>query len=187
MAKKRTAWEQVTSGFRIAGSMVVGFGLLLALSVSIVFLTLRNNIESQGAHPVLGGASLLLLSTILFLTTRVWASWLLAILAFCALKSLGFLLLLAFGSPRIDARTALLTILMFFISAFASIRFVGRAAVGAERLGLVSFLVLLIFAVEFQSWLTWVMAIVILVAGQGIHYLMNRGRRSSKSELSPST
>jgi hypothetical protein len=112
MAKKRTALEQVKSGFRIAGTIVLAFIFFVALWGSIRFLTLRNNIENQGAHPLLGGLSLLLLSGILLLTTKTWSRWLFVILAYCTARLFFGVWFIAFGiKPRVDPKTAFLTIL----------------------------------------------------------------------------
>jgi hypothetical protein len=182
MVQKRTSWEQVKSGFKIAGSIVLAFSFFIALWSGVRFLTLRNNIENQGTHPLLGGMSILLLCAVLFLTSQIWTKWLLAILVYSAARSLGLLLLLAFeSSPRIDLRSALLVIGMFFVSALASVRFARKTPVGAERLGTVFFLVSLVFAIEFQSWRLWLMAIAIVVAGQGVRLLMGRSRGYRKA------
>jgi len=172
----------VKSGFKIAGSIVLAFSFFIALWSGVRFLTLRNNIENQGTHPLLGGMSILLLCAVLFLTSQIWTKWLLAILVYSAARSLGLLLLLAFeSSPRIDLRSALLVIGMFFVSALASVRFARKTPVGAERLGTVFFLVSLVFAIEFQSWRLWLMAIAIVVAGQGVRLLMGRSRGYRKA------
>lgn len=174
MAKKRTALEQVKSGFRIAGTMVLAFFFLVALWASVRFLTLRNNIENKGAHPLLGGLSLLLLSGTLLFTTKSWSRWLFAILAYSAAKLFFGGSFFAFGAkPRVDLETGAVTVLILVLSTLATAKFVKRAPLGAERPGLVAFLVCLIFAIEYQSWTPWVVGLALLAAGHAIHFFMH--------------
>ncbi len=79
MTHKRTVAQQVASGFRIAGSMVLALTFIVALIGSTVFFLGLNNIEAQGQHRILGGIALIGLSALLLITTRYWAKWLLGI------------------------------------------------------------------------------------------------------------
>jgi hypothetical protein len=173
MAKKRTAWEQVKSGFRIAGNILLGFTFFVALSISISFLTLRNNLEHQGAHPLLGGFSLMLLSGVLFLTTQIWARWLFAVFAYSAARLLFGVWFVTLGTnPRVDPKTAFQAILVVVLSTLATAKFLRRAPLGAERLGLLLFFICLVFAAEYQSLVPWYAGLAILAAGHAIHFLM---------------
>ena len=171
MADKRPPLEQVKSGFRIAGTLLLGLSFFLALSMSVGFLTLRNNVETQGAHPIVGGLLLLLLSGILLVTTKVWSRWLFAILAYCAAKLFFAIWLIALGSStRLELKGALLLLMFLALSVAGTLKFIQRPPSGAERVGLVGLLICLIFALEYQSWEAWVTGLAILAAGHTIHF-----------------
>jgi len=140
MPRKRTVWQQLKSGLRIAGAIVLGFVFFLALWASVAVLTMHNNFAMRGVHPVLGGFGLLVLSTGLFLTTRYWAKWLLAILAFCTCRLLiGVPAVLVLGHmEREDLSTALVMIPALLISTLLALRFLRKPPMGAERIGVVA-------------------------------------------------
>lgn len=79
MVRKRTVWEQVKSGLRIGGSMVLSFLFLIALWSSVALLTLQNTLVTLHPHPLLGGLVLVVLSAVLFLTTKILGK-----MAFCS-------------------------------------------------------------------------------------------------------
>jgi hypothetical protein len=128
---------------------------------------------------LIGALSLLLLSGILMLTAKSWSKWLFAILAYCAVNLLFGVWLLAFGTkPRMDLNTAFVAILVLSTSALATAKFVKHVPIGAERPGLVMFLICLIFAIEYQSWEPWIAGLTILAAGHTIHFIMHRWKYS---------
>jgi len=184
MTGKRTAWGQVKSGLRIAGTIVLAFLFFVALWGSVRFLTLRNNVEKQGAHPLLGGLSLLCLSGILLLTTKTWSRWLFAILAYSAAKLFFGVWFFALGAkPRMDLATGAVIVVVLVCSTLATAKFLTRAPQAAERPGLVAFLICLIFAVEYQSWTPWIVGFALLAAGHAIHFFMHtrKGLRANHS------
>jgi len=173
MALKRSAWEQVKSGFRIAGTFVLAFSFVAALALSVTLLRLGNDIGVRSAYPFLGAFALLALATVLFYTARIWAKWLLGVLAYCGLRLLfGVPFVFVFGKmPTSELQSAFIIIPAFLISTLLTVRFVNRPPKGAERLGLVFFVVCLVFAMVFQSWAPWVMGIALLAVGNAIHFL----------------
>jgi hypothetical protein len=166
MTRKRTVGEQVASGFRIAGSMVLAFTFIVALIGSTFFLLGLNNAEAQGQHRILGGTALVGLSVLLFLTTRHWAKWLVGIVAYCFAKVLiGTPFFLLSGKTNV-AKQLVFVLIYCLIAALLTWRHFEREPTGIEKVGLVGFVVCASFAMALQSYLPLLVGLALLAIGE---------------------
>ena len=176
MTKKRSVWAQVKTGLRIASTLILGFLSFIALYISVSALTGQMNDYGLWIYQVAGGASLVLLSSILFATTRIWAKWLLGILAYCGVRlTFGVPAILIFGKmPQADLYSALVIIPLFLLSTVLVLRFVNVVARKLERVALVIFVDSLIFACVRQSWVPWLVGLVVLAISEALTFFLAR-------------
>ena len=85
MKDKRSVREQVLSGLRIGGLIVLSFAFFVALSAS-ASLIMGGETPPNIAHRLLGILALGILAAILFLTVNHWTKWLIGILGYCLLR-----------------------------------------------------------------------------------------------------
>ena len=71
---RRTAGEQVRSGFQIAGLVLLTLVLVGAMLKSAAFVAGTDS-NPQLSHRILGGATLAAVSVLMFFTVRYWAKW----------------------------------------------------------------------------------------------------------------
>src|SRR5882672_2129582 len=93
MARKRSIRDQVISGFRMGGLMVLSFAFFGAMVVSARWIVGSPDGTSTINQRLLGSVSMLFLTGILFVTVRRWTEWLIGILGYCFLRFFGGLLL----------------------------------------------------------------------------------------------
>lgn len=147
MAKHRTAWEQVKSGLRLAGFLMLVFCFFLALTLSLAHLTGQVGV-SGGRHPALGALSAVTLVVITFKTTQYWAKWIVAILALGAWR-LFFALLFKFFYDlpvNLTLRGAATWFAYSVVALILTMRHIRRVPRGAEKAGLVSFVIAVVLA-----------------------------------------
>lgn len=181
MTRKRTVGEQIASGFRIAGSMVLAFAFIVALIGSAVFFLGVNNVEAQGHHRILGGIALIGLSVLLLLTTRYWAKWLLGIFAYCLVRTaFGAPILTLFGNIHVAKGLALIAIYSA-IAVFLTWRHFEREPRGVEKVGLVAFVVCASFAMALQSYVPLLVGLVSLGVGEFAQRMLYPRRKRIES------
>lgn len=71
---RRTAGEQVKSGFQIAGLILLTLLLVGVMLKSAAFVAGTDG-NPQLSHRILGGATLIVISVLMFFTVRYWAKW----------------------------------------------------------------------------------------------------------------
>ena len=142
MADGRTAWEQVKSGLRISGLIVLTFCIFIALVVSLSHVTGRVD-PPRSRHPLLGVLSTATLVAVMFQTTRYWAKWLVGILGLGLFRLWGTLMFKGFFElPTNISFTTLLAWFLYTAAAVAlTVRHASRPPKGAERFGLTGFVV----------------------------------------------
>ena len=91
---ERSVSEQVKSGLRLAGWVLLALALIFVLLGSTGFLLGKGD-YNQPIYRLLGACGLLAISTVMFATVRHWAKWLIGVMGFLALKTV---FALAFGS-----------------------------------------------------------------------------------------
>lgn len=148
MRDKRTVREQVASGFRIAGLMLLAFAFFIALTWALG----RGGNLTPNPHRVLGSIALVGLSAVLFLTTRHGAKWVLGIVCYCLVKTfVGAPVFALFGNISVAKELA-------FIAIYSSIallltwRHLERDPKGIERFALVAFVICAPIAIALQSY-----------------------------------
>ncbi len=140
MAKKRTVGEQVKSGFRIAGLILLVFLVFISLEASLAYAIGRSD-PKMGSHRFLAALVAAGLMVFMFRTTQYWAKWLLSGFAY-ALFRLTFGLLFAPYFTRPVARTEVAVWVLYSgLGVALTARHFRRKPRGFERLGLVSFVV----------------------------------------------
>jgi hypothetical protein len=73
--KHRSGWEQIKSGFRIAGLLLLVFFIFVGLVASLVYMT--GGGDNASDPPVLVcGLIACAVVVFMFFTTRFWAKWL---------------------------------------------------------------------------------------------------------------
>ncbi len=150
MAKKRTIEEQVRSGFRIAGLILLVFVVFSLLEISLTYAVGLAH-PDMGIRRLFGAVAAVCLMLLMFRTTKYWARWLFAALAYGLLRLTGGLL---FG-PYFTKPVARGTIIVWMLYAGAAValtaRYVRRPPRGFERVGLVSFVVGIAVAAVYGS------------------------------------
>jgi len=150
VARKRTVGEQVRSGLRIAGQILLVFVVFGLLEISLTYAVGLAD-PRVGIRRVFGAVVALGLMLFMFRTTKHWAPWLFAALAFGLLRLTGgFLFGPYFSKPLV--RSAVAVWMLYAGAAVAlTVRHVRRRPLGFERFGLVSFVVGIAVAAVYGS------------------------------------
>jgi hypothetical protein len=170
--RNRTVREQVKSGFRIAGAIILSFLVFAGLVISAGYLVTPNNGPPFSKFHLLGGLSLVALATLLFLTTRIWAQWLIGILGYCFLKLLigGFIV-------GLDRKIVTFYLLYLLAAIALTFRHVRRKPTGTERIGLVGFVVGIAFAMKYESYLPLLVGLALLGCGELVEQIRRAQRK----------
>ena len=165
MTRRRTVAEQVKSGFRIGGLLVLSFLVFVALEGSLTYMTGQAG-SAKGSYRVIGAISSVALIAVLYLTTAYWAKWLLGILGYCFFRMLVPLGLATFGYTFRNVSTAQLGAwsLYALIGLALTVRYAKRKPRGAEKLGLVSFVVCVSLAMVYSSSIPLFYGLALLAA-----------------------
>src|ERR1700733_1671111 len=149
---RRGVGEQVKSGFQIAGLMVLAFFSFIALAVGLRLAT--GPVDSgQNDHRLLAAMVVAAMIVFLYATVRYWARWLVGFLVLSLWRFWGALMFKGFFElPTNVTFTALLAWSLYVLAAFAlTVRHAGRTPNGAEKVGLVSFVVCVALAMVSSS------------------------------------
>jgi hypothetical protein len=175
---ERTIGKQIRSGFRLAGWVLLTLALMLLVLGSTASLVGKGD-HTKPIDRVLAGCVLLAISTLLFITVRRWAKWLIGALGYMIIKG-AFGLLLGFtpSMPTIT-RPRLLFLQYLVVLVFAIVlcaRYVTHAPRPPETVGLVGLVIALSFSVMCDSSLPVLAGATALGVIQLVH-----GRRQPKS------
>ncbi len=155
---KRSVSEQVRSGFRIAGFILLTLALMSVLLDSTAFLLGKNSNPGPG-HRFIGAAGLLAVSILMLFTSRYWAKWFAAVLAWAILRW-------AFRAPFNASLSGWLILEVLAILAVLFVLSVGpamrRTPKRIETVGLVVAVLSLSFATVASSYFPAIVGIAVL-------------------------
>jgi len=155
VARERGVGEQVRSGLRIAGRILLVFAAFTLLEVCLVYLT--GLADASAIKKFLAALVAAGVVAFMFRTTMYWAKWLLAALGFCLVRLVGGVLLGPYFSKPLSRDTAAVWMLYTGAAVALTVRYSGKKPRGFERLGLVSFIVCIALAFisgsQKQLWL----------------------------------
>jgi hypothetical protein len=161
---KRSGGEQVLSGLRIGGLIVLSFVFFAAMVVSASLIAGREA-APNASHRTLGTLALVLLAAILFFTVHHWTRWLVGILGYCLLRLLGGLIFGPYMKQPVS-RLQVASWMLYLIAILLTMRHVRRRPKGAEKLGLVGFLVSVPFAMILESYKPLLLGLLFLALGE---------------------
>jgi hypothetical protein len=139
---ERTVGEQVKSGVRLAGWVLLTLAFIYALILCTGFLIGKGQ-YNQPIYRVVGACGLAAMSVLMFATVRHWVGWFLGALGYLVLKTVFALLL---GSSLVRPRLWFLEFaLLLGFAVLLSARYVGRRPHKIEAAALVA----LVFALSF--------------------------------------
>jgi len=153
MADKRTVGEQVKSGFRLAGLLLLTFVLFVTLLVSTFFLTAKGQ-NPTVFHRFLGACGLVSIATAMFFSVRYWAKWFVGLLGYLIFK-LAISLLLGWTPSVPSIARPRLVFLEYLVTSVAAIWFCLRYASHVPRrietLGLIGLVISFAFGIVHDS------------------------------------
>ena len=177
---KRTVGEQIKSGFRLAGWILLTLAfasLVLASTASLVGKGSGN--YTQPVHRLLGACGLFATSTVMFITVRRWAKWFVGALGYMILKVAVSLVLGRTPSvpsitrPRLEFVEFLMVLVLALL---LCARYLTHAPRTVETLGLVGMVVALSFSMIYDSSLPMFGGVAVLGMIQ-----LTRGRRHART------
>jgi len=179
---RRTAWEQVKSGFRISGLIVLTFCIFITLVVSLSHVTGRVD-PPRSRNALLGVLSTATLVAVMFQTTRYWAKWLVGILGLGLFRMWGALMFKGFFElPRNINFTALLAWFLYTAAAVGlTVRHATRPPKGAERFGLTGFVVCVSLAMATGSSSPLFYGLGLLAAGEITQAMVHTRHRTQRT------
>ncbi len=173
---ERSVSEQVKSGLRLAGWVLLALALIFVLLGSTGFLLGKGD-YNQPIYRLLGACGLLAISTVMFATVRHWAKWLIGVMGFLALKTV---FALAFGSSVTRPRLWFVEFaLLLGLAALLCKRYLKREPEKIEAVGLVGLVVALSFTLMCNSNAPLLLGVAVLAFIQ----LAHRITRGSQDEL----
>lgn len=177
MTDKRTVGEQVASGFRISGLLLLAFAFFIALTWATVFSLGRGGNLTPNPHRVLGSIALAGLSAVLFFTTRYWAKWVLGIVCYCLARTFfGAPFFALFGNINVAKELAFIAIYSA-IALLLTWRHFERDPKGIERFGLVAFVICAPAAIALQSYIPLLAGLSLLGIGELAQRILPPTRR----------
>lgn len=171
---KRTVGEQVKSGVRLAGWVLLTLAFIYLLLGSTGLLIGKGQ-YTRPIHRVLGACGLAATSAIMFVTVRHWLKWFIGALGYYALKAVFALLLRSsIAQPRLwFIEFALLLGLAVVLCA----RYLSRKPDTIEAAALVGLVVTLSFTLVFDSVFPFLSGVAFLTLIQLAH---SRRRRTTE-------
>jgi hypothetical protein len=150
VTKKRTVGEQVRSGFRIVGLILLVFAVFVLLEISLTYAVGLAD-PHMGIRRLFGAVVASGLMLFMFRTTRYWAPWLFMALAFGLVRLSGGLLLGPYFSKPLARSTVAVWMLYAGAAVALTARYVRRRPRGSESFGLVAFVVGVELAAVYNS------------------------------------
>jgi len=145
---ERTVSEQVKSGFRLVGWVLLTLALIYLLLGSTGFL-LGKGEYNQPIHRFLGACGLLAISTLMFATARHWVKWFFGALGYLAIKTV---FALALGSSMTRPRLWFVEFgLLLGLAALLCVRYLNREPEKIEAAGLTGLVIALSFTLVCNS------------------------------------
>ena len=176
LTDERTIREQVISGLRIAGLLLLGFAFFVAMVVSASLILGRENTPSFWHWP-LGTFALGILAAVLFFTVRHWTKWLIGILVYCLFRLFAGLIFGPYMRHPVSRLEVASWMLYLAVANLLTMRHVRRRPKGAEKFGLVGFVLCVPFAVSLESPKPLFAGLVCLALGELIETLRRRSHR----------
>jgi hypothetical protein len=164
--------------------MVLAFCSFIAVGIGLQLATGRLD-SGRNDHRLLGAVVVAAMIVFLYGTTRYWARWLVGILVLSLWRFWGALMFKGFFElPRNVTFRALLAWFLYVLAAFAlTVRHAGRPPSGAEKFGLVSFVVCVALAMVSGSSFPLFYGLGLLAVGELVQRLMSHGRDKAHSDL----
>ena len=167
--------EQIKSGFRLAGWVLITLAFMYLLLGSTGFLIGKGE-YTRPIHRVLGVGGLMALSTTLFFTVRHWVKWFIGALGYFALKAVITLLL---GSSITQPRLWFVGFaLLLGIAVWLCVHYLNRKTETIEALALVGLVVALSFSLVRDSIFPFLAGVAFLAVVQ-LAQVKNRRTRES--------
>ena len=170
---KRTVGEQIKSGFRLAGWILLTFAFVtLVLASAAAVVGKANGNYTQAIYRLLGACGLLATSTVMFITVRRWAKWFVGALLYMILKVAVSLLLGRTPSvpsitrPRLEFLEFLVVLMFAFL---LCARYLTHTPRTVETVGLVGLVIALSFTVIYDSSLPVLAGVAVLGTIQLTH------------------
>jgi len=168
---KRPLREQIKSGFRLAGWVLLTLVFIFLVLVSTAMVVGKGN-YSHSIYRFVGLCGLLAVSTIMLITARRWAKWFVALLGYMILKLAVSALLGRTPSVPSIMRPRLVFLEFLAVLAFAAIlcaRYLTHAPRKLETVALVGLVVALSFSTISDSSLPTLAAALVLGLVQLAH------------------
>jgi hypothetical protein len=161
---KRTIGEQVRSGFRLTGWILLTLVFAFLVLGSTTFVVGKSDF-TQPIYRFIGACGLIATSVAMFLTVRHWVKWFFGALVYVALKAV-IALLLGF-SPSVPSlvhpRSLFLGLLILAaVAAALCFRYLSHAPRKIEAAGLVGLVIALSFTTVCDSNLPFIVGVVVL-------------------------
>jgi membrane-associated HD superfamily phosphohydrolase len=173
---ERTVGEQVKSGLRLAGWLLLTLAFIYVLLLCAGFVVGKGE-YNQPIYRVAGACGLVALSVLMFMTVRHWVGWFIGALCYFVVKTAVALLL---GSSIVRPRLWFIEFaLLLGLAILLCVRYVSRKPQRIEAVGLVGLVLALSFALVCDSN----NPILIGVAALGlIQFAYGRKRRTATSK-----
>lgn len=174
MKNKRSVREQVLSGLRIGGLIVLSFVFFVAMVLTASLIT---GPATNTGYRALGTLALGILVAILFFTDQHWTKWLIGILGYCLVRLFGGLILGPYMKQPVSRLEVASWMLYVAIALLLTTRHIGRRPKGAERFGLIGFVLCVPFAMSSESPKPLFVGLSLLALGEFIETLRLWNRR----------
>jgi hypothetical protein len=149
----RTIGEQIRSGFRLAGWILLTFALFVVLLGSTFLLTAKGG-NPTVLHRFWGVCGLVSTATAMFFSVRYWAKWFVGLLGYLIFKLAISLLMGRTPSVPSIARPRLI-ILEYLVTSVAAmwlcLKYAGHVPRRIETLGLIGLVVSFAFGIVYDS------------------------------------
>ena len=173
---ERTVGEQVKSGLRLAGWVLLTLAFIYALLLCAGFL-LGKGEYNQPIYRVVGACGLVAMSILMFATVRHWVGWFLGALGYLALKTVFALLI---GSSLVRPRLWFIEFaLLLGLAVLLCARYVGRKPQTIEAAALVGLVLALSFTLVRDSNTPVLIGVMVLAV---IQVAYGRKRRTPTSD-----
>jgi hypothetical protein len=180
LVKKRSVGEQIKSGFRIGGLVLLSFAVFSGLAIG--FDNILGHVgEMRRPHAVLGTLLVSILACFLFMTAQYWARWMFAFLVWGCMRLGVSVLFGAYSTIHpIDRKTAVVWLGYTLTAAALTFRYVKRNPTSLERLGLVTLTSCVALAGASGGIWPLVAGLAVLATCELIQWLVGRGPQLSR-------